>query len=167
MRLASIGITFSLALAVTSSMGQAQDPQPSARAAMLIAQGEAALAAGEAQTAIDYFEAALVVDPAYTPLFVELGQAARREDLQGKAIAYYREALRRDPGNLAALSGEGAALMEKGAVEKARAKLAELEDLCGMNCVEAEKLAAIIAAGPEPQTLRAEAVLPDAEISQN
>ena len=58
-------------------------------------------------------------------------------------------------------------MLEKGAVEKARAKLAELEALCRTGCAEAERLAAIIAAGPEPQTLRAEAVLPDAEISQN
>jgi hypothetical protein len=41
--------------------------------------------------------------------------------MQGKAIHYYREALERDPENLAAISGEGEALVEKGAVEKARA----------------------------------------------
>ena len=51
--------------------------------------------------------------------------------MQGKAIHYYREALERDPHNLAAISGEGEALVEKGAVEKARRNLAQLEGLCG------------------------------------
>ncbi len=167
MRLASIAIAFSLGLAVTSSIGRAQDPEPSARAAALIAEGRAALAAGDPQGAVDYFEAALVVDPAYTPLLLELGAAARQNLLQGKAIAYYREALRRDPDNWAALSGEGAALLEKGAVEKARAKLAELGDKCGRGCPETEELAGIIAAGPKTPTLRAEAVLPNATVTQN
>ena len=167
MRFAAFAITASLALAVTSSIAPAQDPVASPRAAMLIAEGEAALAAGEPQRAIDFFEAALVVDPAYTPLFLDLGKAARAEGLQGKAITYYREALRRDPTNFAALAGEGAALMEKGAVEKAREKLAQLERQCGASCDATQALAKTIAQGPQTPVLRAEALMPDAEISQN
>lgn len=167
MRFASVGIAISLALAVTASVGQAEDRDADPRAAVLIAEGKAALAAGQPQRAIDFFEAALVVDPAFTPLFIELGEAARRDGLQGKAIAYYREALKRDPENLAAISGEGSALVEKGAIEKARANLAKLESLCGRGCAETQQLAMAIQRGPQPQVLRAEAVMPDAQVTQN
>ncbi len=167
MRFASIAVTLSLAYAVGSSVAPAQEPQADPRAAVLIAQGEAALAAGKAQQAVDYFEAALVVDPGYTPIYLDLGRAARSDGLQGKAIAYYREALRRDPTNLAALSGEGSALVEKGAVGKAREKLAQLEQLCGSSCDATRELAAIIAQSPQPRILRAEAIMPEPEVSQN
>lgn len=167
MRFASVAISISLAFAVTASVGQADDREASPRAAVLIAEGQAALAAGQPQRAIDFFEAALVVDPAYTPLFIDLGEAARREGLQGKAIRYYREALRRDPENLAAISGEGEALVEKGAVEKARQNLARLERLCGSGCMETRELAMAIQRGPQPQVLRAEAIMPDAQVSKN
>ena len=80
------------------------------------------------------FEAALTVDPAATSILLDLADAARRNGLQGKAISYYREALTRDPDNLAALSGEGAALVEKGAVDKARRNLARLQSMCGAKC---------------------------------
>ena len=167
MRFAPAAAALSLVLAVSASIGQAQDREPSPRAAMLIAEGQAALEAGQPQRAIDSFEAALAVDPAYTPVFLHLAEASRREGLQGKAIAYYREAQKREPSNLAAISGEGEALVEKGAVEKARANLSRLEDLCGSRCPETRQLATAIARGPQPQMLRAEAVMPDTEVSQN
>ena len=105
------------------------------------------------------FEAALAVDPGYTPILVRLGEAARADELQGKAIRDYREALERDPGNLAAISGEGAAMAEKGAMEKARLNLAKVQSLCGDNCPETRELAAAIAAGPHKQVLTAEATV--------
>ena len=165
MRFAPAAAALSLALAVTASVGMAKDRDPSPRAAMLIAEGKAALAEGDTQGAIDAYEAALAVDPGYTPIFIELGNAARADDLQGKAIRYYREALVRDPGNLAAISGEGAALVEKGALEKARLNLAKLESLCGDDCPETQRLATAIAAGPQERVLTAEAVMPEASVS--
>lgn len=167
MRFGPVAAALSLALVMTASVGQARDPQPSARAAMLIAEGNAALTAGQPQKAIDAFEAALAVDPAYTPVFLYLAEAARREGLQGKAIRYYRETLKRDPGNLAAISGEGAALVEKGAVEKARVNLSKLQSICGRGCPETQRLAIVIQRGPQQPVLRAEAVLPDAQVTQN
>ena len=62
------------------------------------------------QDAIDTFEAALAIDPGNTDVYLELGEAARNQGLQGKAIHYYREALKREPNNFAALSGEFAGL---------------------------------------------------------
>ena len=129
---------------------------------MLIAQGRAALAAGKPQDAIDAYEAALAVDPAYTPIFNELADAARIEGLQGKAIRYYRETLARDPGNLAAISGEGSAMVEKGALEKAKRNLAQLESLCGETCPETMALQTTIARGAKPRMAASES-----DVSQN
>ena len=166
MRFAPVAAALSLALAMTASVGSGADREPEPRAALLIAQGEAALDTGDTQGAIDAFESALAVDPAYTPIFLRLAEAARADGLQGKAIRYYRETLTRDPENLAAISGEGAALLEKGAREKARLNLAKLESLCGDDCLETRQLAAAIAAEPAERVLTAEAVMPDAQVTQ-
>lgn len=148
MRFAPAAAALSLCLAMTASISIAgDDAAPDPRAAALIAQGQALLAAGEAQAATDAFEAALAVDPGYTPIFIDLADAARQQGLQGKAIRYYREALERDPGNFAAISGEGAALVEKGAVEKAKRNLAKLQSLCGDECPETVALQSTIARG--------------------
>ena len=155
MRFAPAAAALSLLLATTASVTSAQDREADPRAAALIAQGQAALKAGDTQGAIDAYEAALAVDPGFTPIFLELADAARQDGLQGKAIRYYREALNRDPGNFAAISGEGAALVEKGALEKAKRNLARLETLCGSNCPETVALQTSIAAGP-PARLAAE-----------
>lgn len=167
MRFAPVAAALSLLLAVQASVGTAEELMPDPRAAMLIADGRAALSDGQPQKAIDAFEAALAIDPAYTPIFLELAEAARREGLQGKAIKYYRETLNRDPDNFAAISGEGAALVEKGAIEKAKINLSRLESLCGADCTETKLLASAIARGPQPKVLRAEAVMPEAVVSQN
>ncbi len=152
MRFAAPAAALSLCLAITasiSSAGASADPDP--RAAALIAQGQASLSAGETEASIDAFEAALAVDPGYTPIFIQLAEAARQQGLQGKAIAYYREALDRDPGNFAAISGEGTALVEKGALEKAKKNLAQLQSLCGDQCPETVALQSSIARGPSPR----------------
>lgn len=148
MRFAPAAAALSLCLAMTASISSAGDTRaPDPRAAVLIAQGQASLAAGEVQAAIDAFEAALAVDPGHTPIFIDLAEAARQQGLQGKAIRYYREALARDPGNFAAISGEGAALVEKGALEKAKRNLAKLQSLCGDKCPETVALQSSIARG--------------------
>ena len=161
MRFASAAAVLSLSLAVTASISHADD-RPDPRAMALIAEGQAALSAGETQAAIDAYEAALAVDPGYTRIFLELAEVARSEGLQGKAIRYYREALVRDPGNLAAISGEGEALFEKGAVEKARGNLAKLESMCGSNCPETVELRMTIASDGQSRMAAS-----DAEASNN
>lgn len=148
MRFAAPAAALSLCFAMTASItvaGGVGAPDP--RAEALIAQGQTALAGGQTQAAIDAFEAALAVDPGHTPIFIDLAEAARQQGLQGKAIRYYREALERDPGNFAAISGEGAALVEKGALEKAKRNLAKLQSLCGDQCPETVALQSSIARG--------------------
>lgn len=167
MRFAPAAAALSLALAMTASVSVGQERDPAPRAAMLIAQGEASLAAGDTQEAIDAFEAALAVDPGYTPIFLHLAEAAREDKLQGKAIRYYREALSRDPDNLAAMAGEGEALAEKGALEKARLSLAKVQSLCGESCPETRGLANAIAMGERAPVMTAEATMPDTPAPQS
>ncbi|MFL0356423.1 tetratricopeptide repeat protein [Erythrobacter sp. GH1-10] len=164
MRFAPAAAALSLLLVTTASVTHAGDRDADPRAADLIVEGKALLAAGDTQEAIDAFEAALAIDPGYTPIFLELAEAARQDGLQGKAIRYYREALDRDPDNFAAISGEGEALVEKGALEKAKRNLARLESLCGSNCPETLALQGVIAAG-SPARLAAET--PESTASTN
>lgn len=165
MRFAPAAAALSLIVAVQASVGFATDRAPDPRAVALATQGRAELSAGHTQEAIDAFEAALVVDPSFNAVLLNLAEAARADGLQGKAIHYYREALKRDPNSLAAIAGEGEALVEKGAVERARENLSVLKSRCGETCGETQQLAAAISAGP--QIMTAEAVVPDNGVTQN
>jgi Tfp pilus assembly protein PilF len=157
MRFAPAAAALSLVLVTTASVTIARDYTPDARAAALQQQGRSALAQGDTQAAVDAFEAALAIDPGHTALFVDLAEAARQVGLQGKAIAYYREALAREPRNFTAMSGEGEALVERGALEKAKRSLAQLESLCGANCPETQALKARLGNGTTKARLAAEA----------
>lgn len=167
MRYAPIAAALSLLIAVNASVGQGAEPEADPRAAALIAEGRAALTAGEPQQAVDAFEAAYAVDPAYDPVLLELANAARHQNLQGKAIRYYREAQARNPRDYAAIAGEGEALIEKGAIEKARGNLARLESQCGANCPETLALSARIEGGAQPRMVTAESLLPDPIVIPN
>jgi tetratricopeptide (TPR) repeat protein len=168
MRYYPAALALSLLLGVTASMGSAKGGDPvDPRAQALLQSGRSLLAQGQVSAATDEFEAALAVDPGYVGTYLALAEAARRDGLQGKAIHYYRVALSRDPNNLAAISGEGGALVEKGAVEKARLNLTRLEGLCGKRCSETLTLSAAIAKGPQPKVLSAEAVKPEPTVEAN
>ncbi|WP_226016809.1 lipopolysaccharide assembly protein LapB [Novosphingobium sp. FKTRR1] len=168
MRYTPVAAALSLVLAVTGSMGSARVGDPvDPRAQALIYDGRAALAQGDVNRATDSFEAALAVDPGYIGTYLALGDAARRAGLQGKAIHYYREALERDPNNIGAISGEGAAMVEKGAIDKARGNLARLQGLCGRACPETDQLAATIARGPAPRVVSADTIKPQPVVESN
>ncbi len=167
MRYSPAAFALSLAIALTASVSHGADREIDPRALALEEQGRALLAAGEVQAAVDDFEAALAIDPSHARLYLDLGDAARQQGLDGKAIHYYRVALDKDPGNLAAITGEGMALVEKGAVTRARQNLAQLQSLCGTNCMETKELASVIARGPQRTVLTAEASTPDEGVVQN
>lgn len=168
MRFFPAALALSALAAVTASVSHGAAPEsddPRARA--LLAEGKAILAQGDATSATDAFEAALLIDPGYVGAILALGDAARAQGLQGKAIHYYREALERDPDNVVALSGEGGAMVEKGAVEKARKNLARIEGLCGKTCRPAQELASAISRGPMPRVISAEAVQAKPVVTEN
>jgi Flp pilus assembly protein TadD len=168
MRYSPVAIALALVASVTASVGISAPAEPvDPRADMLLAQARAELAAGRNDQAIDALEAALTVQPGSVPVLLVLAEAQRRQGMQGKALRYYRVALERDPQNLVAIAGEGAALAEKGAVEKARRNLSRLQGLCGADCSATRDLAAVIARGPVQRVVSAEAVKSEPVISEN
>ena len=166
MRYYPAALALSLLAGVTSSVGWSAPAQPlDPRAALLEQQGQAALVAGNADQATDAFEAALAVQPGHPAIVLDLAEAARRQGMQGKALRYYRDVLVVDPQNIAALSGEGAALAEKGALEKARRNLARLEGMCGSDCAATRTVADAIARGPAQRVVSADELKPKASVS--
>ncbi len=168
MRYTPAALALSLLTAVTASVSLSAPPAPlDPRAAVLVAEGRKALSSGDVNAAIDAYEAALVIQPGHVAIVLNLAEANRKQGLQGKALRYYREVLEAEPGNVFAISGEGQALVEKGAVERARRNLARLEQICGNGCVPAKDLAAAIQQGPTPQIVTAEAVQAKPTVTTN
>ena len=161
-------LALSLLVAVTASASLSAPAEPADPHAMAIdAQGRVALAAGDVEKATDAFEAALAVQPGNLAIMLDLAAAARQRGMPGEALHYYRDVLTSDPQNLDALSGEGAALAEKGALDKARRNLAQIQGLCGHDCAPAQSLAMAIAKGPAPRVVTAAAVTPDPKVTTN
>lgn len=168
MRYTPVAVALSLLAATSSSVLLSQPPeQLDPRASALLEEGRSAAAAGNVDGAIDAFESALTVEPGSVTVLLSLADATRRQGMQGKALHYYRVALTADPRNVAALAGEGVALAEKGATEKASRNLARLQTLCGKDCSETRSLASAIARGPSPRVVTADAVTPKTAISEN
>lgn len=154
MRYTSVCVAAALALVSisTSLSGQAASTAIDARSMELLAQAKAARAAGNLDAAADLLETSVAVDPANRQAFVVLGEVSAARGLPGKAIRYYREALTLDPNDVQALQGQGAALVQKGAVERAKQNLAKIRTLCRGTCPPATSLAATIAKGPPVAT---------------
>jgi Tfp pilus assembly protein PilF len=163
MRFSPIAIAISLTLATVSSgvHGQRADDDIDPRSAALVAEGRAALEAGDNERAANLVETALAVDPRNRDGFIALAEIAEARQLPGLAIRYYREALTIDPNDLAALEGQGRVLVNRGAVERARQNLARIEALCETECAEATALAAEIEAGPPAAEMAAQQANPD------
>lgn len=169
MRYTPAAAALALLAAVTASTGQSAPPAPlDPRAAALVSEGRRALAEGKTDDAVDDFEAALAIQPGHVAIYLNLGEATRKQGLHGKALHYYREALKLDPDNQYAIAGEGEALVEKGAVEKARRNLVRIEQLCGnKSCAPARQLAVAIDRGPAPQVVTAAQVETKPEVTTN
>ena len=158
MRFSPTALALSLALACVSSsvLGQKPDDQIDPRSLALLAQGQSAIRAGNLAGAEDLLETSLAVDPRNRAAYVALGQVATAQKLTGKAVRFYREALALDPNDTAALAGQGVALVDKGAVERAKGNLARIRTLCKGECAPATTLAAAIAKGPPPAVVTAQ-----------
>lgn len=159
MRLTPIAFSIAIALATMASAGHGQRPddQIDARSRALTQQGQALIAAGQFEQAIDVLESALAVDPRNREGYIALARVAQGQKLPGKAIRLYSEALALEPNDLTALAGQGEALVERGALERAKMNLAKIRTLCKTSCPQAMTLAAVIAKGPPPQVVTAEA----------
>lgn len=145
----ALGLTLAALSVSTSLHGQRADADIDPRSLALLAQGRSAEAAGNLDRATDLIETALAVDPRNRAAFLELASVAEKQDLPGKAIRLYREALAIQPNDIAALQGQGEALVRKGAMEAARENLTRIKSLCGKKpCPEAAQLTTVIAKGP-------------------
>lgn len=104
------------------------------------AQGKAALLRGDANGAIDFYEAALASDPKNVAAFTGIAMGYEKLGLPGKAVKYYREALALNPSDLVALEGQGKAYIARGATARAQVNLARIKALCKLECTAADRL---------------------------
>ena len=128
--------------------GQRADDQIAPRSLEFSKRGEAALAAGNYLAADDALETALVLDPRNRGAFVTMARVAIKQRLFGQAIRLTNKALALEPSDRDALAIQGEAMVEAGAVPKARETLAKLQKLCAGSCPQAVQLSAVIARGP-------------------
>ncbi|WP_164114371.1 tetratricopeptide repeat protein [Sphingorhabdus sp. Alg239-R122] len=168
MRYSPAALALSLAFAVTSSAtySQQSEREVDPKSVTLVEAGEAAQNAGDLMAAADLYESALAIDPGNRNAFIALAKIAQEQKLPGKAIRLYREALEINPNDRVALAGQGQAMVQRGAVEKARENLARLESICRTDCAEVAQLSATIDQGPPSKVLSAEAVTPEPVIGE-
>lgn len=154
MRFSPLVLTFGLAASTLSvaSLGQNSagrpDDQIAPRSVALLKQGEAAANAGNYASAEDAIETALAVDPKNRAAFVAMARIAEKQKLYGKAIRQTRKALLLEPTDRDALEVQGEAMVQLGAIPKAKENLAKLNQLCGASCLQVSQLSAAIARGP-------------------
>ena len=144
MRFAHI-LPFVLLAATAAAAAPTRDDQLKPVSLQFAAVGQAALAAGKPQDAIDNFEAALASDPRNMAAFSGIAAAYEKLGLPGRAIKYYREALALNPSDLGALEGQGRALASRGATARAQINLARIKALCKADCSAATRLEGVIA----------------------
>lgn len=158
MRYLSVAAAAAMTLLTVSTAvhGQRPDSAIAVRSLEWVAKGKVAQAAGNLDGASDAFESALAIDPRNRAGFIGLGEIARVRGLPGKAIRFYREALELQPDDIAALTEQGEALVQQGAVDRATGNLTKLRAICGKKiCPEIGQLAAVIAKGPPVVTASA------------
>jgi tetratricopeptide (TPR) repeat protein len=146
MRFTPPTIALASLLAVVSSVGVTKRPDNQIDPLSLVwqARGDAARSAGNLDAANEAYESALAADPRNRAVFVTLGDLARNQGLQGKAVGFYNAALRLEPTDMAALSGTVRALTERGAIANARENLSRMQTLCRGSCPEIAELGTLI-----------------------
>ena len=128
--------------------GQRPDDVLHPRSVELLHQGQALLGAGKFVDADDVLEASLAIDPRNRTAYIVMAQVAQKQKLFGQAIRFTNKALTLEPNDRSALAVQGEAMVELGAVARARANLARLQQLCPNGCAELASLSAAINRGP-------------------
>ena len=135
-------------LVASPVIGQRPDDQILPRSLELQHQAEAQFSAGKLTEAADLLETAVAVDPRNRAAFVDLARVAKQEKLFGKAVRLTNEALQLEPNDLEAIEVQGEAMVELGAIPRARENLAKLQKLCSNNCRQVAQLSNAISRGP-------------------
>ena len=128
--------------------GQKSDDQINPKSTALLKEGEALLSAGKYVEADDALESALAVDPRNRAAFVAMARVAQKQKLYGQAIRFANKALLLEPADRQAIAVQGEAMVELGAVPRARENLAKLQKLCPNGCSELASLNNAISRGP-------------------
>ena len=136
------------AIVASPVVGQRADNQILPRSIELQQQAEQQLAAGKLMEAGDLLETAVAVDPRNRSAFVDLARVAKQQKLFGKAIRLANEALQLEPSDLDAIEVQGEAMVELGALPRAKENLAKLQKLCSANCKQVAQLSTAISRGP-------------------
>lgn len=144
-------LVLGLAAASLSASGLARkaDDQIAPQSLTFLQQGESLLAAGKLVEADEALETSLAVDPRNRAAFVAMARVAMKEKLYGQAIRHTRKALALEPNDVAALSVQGEAMVELGALAKAKENLAKIGKICAKKgCAEYAALSGAISRGP-------------------
>ena len=136
------------AMVASPVVGQRPDSQILPQSVELQKQARAQVASGKLAEAADLLETSLAVDPRNRSAFVDLARIARQQKLFGKAIRLANEALQLEPNDLDAIAIQGEAMVELGALPRARENLAKLQRLCSNSCPQVAELSAAISRGP-------------------
>ena len=134
---------------------QKPDDQLNAKSVELMHQGEALLATGKPSEAEDALEAALTADPRNRFAFVDLARVASKQKLFGKAIRLTNKALLLEPNDRDAIAVQGEAMVELGAVARAKDNLVKLQKLCPSGCQQVITLTAAVTRGPTVASAKA------------
>jgi tetratricopeptide (TPR) repeat protein len=138
-----------LAAPVVPVAGQRADDQILPKSVELQRQARASIATGKLEQAEDLLETALAVDPRNRSAFVDIARVAEKQHLYGKAIRMTNKALILEPNDADALAVQGEAMVDMGAVARARANLQKLQTICGAKaCPQVAQLTAAISRGP-------------------
>jgi predicted Zn-dependent protease len=129
-------------------VGQRPDNQILPRSLELQQQAEKELAAGKLMEAGDLLETAVAVDPRNRSAFVDLARVAKQQKLFGKSIRLANDALQLEPNDLDAIEVQGEAMVELGALPRAKENLAKLQKLCAASCRQVAQLSSAISRGP-------------------
>ena len=136
------------AMAVPAVAQKRSDDQIAPKSVDLMQQARSLATAGrfdEAQTAL---EASLAVDPRNRAAYVESARVAEKQKLYGKAIRLANKALSMEPNDIDALAVQGEAMVELGALARAKDNLAKIKAICTKGCPQATLLSGIIGRGP-------------------
>jgi len=129
-------------------IGQRPDNQILPNSVELQQQAETQLVAGKLAEAAALLETSVAVDPRNRSAFVDLARVAKKQKLFGKAIRLTNEALQLEPNDLDAIEVQGEAMVELGAIPRAKENLAKLQKLCSNTCRQVAELSTAISRGP-------------------
>jgi len=135
-------------LVASPVVGQRADNQIFPRSIELQRQAEAQVVAGKLVEAGELLETSLAVDPRNRAAFVDLARVAQKQRLFGKTIRLTSKALELEPNDLDAIEVQGEAMVELGALPRARENLAKLQRICTNGCKQLTQLTAAISRGP-------------------